>query len=39
LQLGILGGIHDVDAAGEHGDGAALECCDVRRGVDAAREA
>ena len=39
LQLFILGRVDDVDAAGEHGDGAVLERGKMRRRVDAAREA
>jgi hypothetical protein len=38
LQLFILRRIDDVDAAGEHGDGAVFERGAMRRGVDAARQ-
>ena len=36
LQLLVLGRINDVDAAGEHGDGAVFERGEMRRRVDAA---
>lgn len=38
LQVIILGRIDDVDAAGEHGDGAMLERRKMRRRIDAAGE-
>ena len=36
LQLRILGRIHDVDAASQHGDGAVFQGCHVRRRIDTA---
>ena len=39
LEVGILRRVDDVDAAGEHGDGAAFERGEMGRGVDAARQA
>ena len=40
LQIGVLGRVGHVEAAGHRGDGAAgLQCADVGRGVDAARQA
>jgi hypothetical protein len=36
LQLRILGRIHDVDGASQHGDGAVFQGCHVRRRIDTA---
>ena len=38
LQAGVLGRIHDVDAAGDHGDGARCERCLVGSRIDATRQ-